>query len=376
MFNLQSEWVIITAALGLSLLFMMCLFLRIRRAAPDIGTSLPPTFKYLLKSAPFLTWAERAGKPLWGNTLVKRNHPDVLHKGQEALIDDHGRIPYKICKQTLGKTDYFFALEESKTNPVVKDKFVQTLSVTFAQMQLGLAIFDDNGQLALFNPALSQHLNLSVEWMLKKPSLLSFLDQLRDLGTLPEPKDYASWRNTFKSIERAAFKDDYQQDWLLPDGRTLRVTGRPHLTKGIVFIFEDVTSIVQMSEDFQTKTNELMTILNGASTGLVMIDSKGNILRYNHAFTKLLNTDKIPDTVIDLTRILQEIFEPTPVWGDLRDFVVELEHRATWQADVKLPQDISVSLVCTPLSNGNCLCEFTLPQTFINIDQGIACAAE
>ncbi len=57
---------------------------------------------------------------------------------------------------------------------------------------VGIAVFDHKNELSLFNPALSQHLGLRPEWLLKQPNLLSFMDRLRDTQVLPEPKDYTS----------------------------------------------------------------------------------------------------------------------------------------------------------------------------------------
>ena len=55
-------------------------------------------------------------------------------------------------------------------------KFVQTLAKTFAQLSIGLAIFDRNRQLALFNPALIDLTALPAEFLSARPNLLSFFD--------------------------------------------------------------------------------------------------------------------------------------------------------------------------------------------------------
>ena len=72
--------------------------------------------------------------------------------------------------------------------------FVQTLSKTFAQLSTGLAIFDRSRKLVMFNPALMDLTKLSAAFLSGQPDLNAFLDRLRDSGVLPEPKNYASWR--------------------------------------------------------------------------------------------------------------------------------------------------------------------------------------
>ena len=81
-------------------------------------------------------------------------------------------------------------INPSAQNPNGNHKVIQTLSATFAQLMVGIAVFDKNNELSLFNPALSQHLGLRPEWLLQQPNLLSFMDRLRDTQVLPEPKDY------------------------------------------------------------------------------------------------------------------------------------------------------------------------------------------
>ena len=104
-------------------------------------------------------------------------------------------------------------------------KFMQTLSQTFAQLSIGLAIFDRKRQLATFNPALLDMTDLNFEFLSGRPTLDALLDRLRDMRMLPEPKDYASWREQYSAMEKAAKAGSYSEHWNLPDGQTFRVTG-------------------------------------------------------------------------------------------------------------------------------------------------------
>ena len=57
-------------------------------------------------------------------------------------------------------------------------EFVQTLTKTFAHLPIGLAIFDRNRQLALFNPALMDLTTISPEFLTARPTLFAFLDRI------------------------------------------------------------------------------------------------------------------------------------------------------------------------------------------------------
>jgi PAS domain-containing protein len=78
---------------------------------------------------------------------------------------------------------------------IAQRNFVQTLAKTFAHLSTGLAIFDRNGQLALFNPALVDLSQLPGEFLSTRPDLLSFCNCLRDNQVMPEPTQFCMGRH-------------------------------------------------------------------------------------------------------------------------------------------------------------------------------------
>ena len=78
------------------------------------------------------------------------------------------------------------AIVEAET---AQRKFVQTMTKTFAQLSIGLAIFDRNRQLALFNPALIDLTSLPPDFLSCRPSLSSFFDRLRDQHMMPRAEE-------------------------------------------------------------------------------------------------------------------------------------------------------------------------------------------
>ncbi len=119
---------------------------------------------------------------------------------------------------------------------IAQRNFVQTLAKTFAQLSTGLAIFDRNSQLALFNPALVDLSALPIEFLSARPDLLSFFDRLCDSRVMPEPKNYNSWRQEIADVIAAATDGSYQETWSLDTGQTYRVSGRPHPDGAIAFL--------------------------------------------------------------------------------------------------------------------------------------------
>jgi PAS domain-containing protein len=284
------------------------------------------------------------------------------------------------CNSGLLETDNQTDMhaERAKKPPPMNasDQFIQTMSATFAHLQIGIAVFDNNNELSLFNPALSQHLGLRPEWLLKKPNLPGFLDRLRDTHILPEPVNYTSWRKTFMKIERSAMKDDYREDWDLPDGRSLRVVGRPHPSGTVVFLFEDVTNVLAMERRFRAQISNLENIINTTATGLIAFDRTGKVIFQNNTMKRIVGADYDSNSIQEFSCMMQAVFYPTPIWGDLRQYVEETE-RSAWQASVETQTGETVLVNVEPMPTGDTLCEFHF---LIKINQdtcdGLACAAQ
>ena len=128
--------------------------------------------------------------------------------------------------------------------------FVQTLTKTFATLSIGLAIFYRNRQLMLFNPALIDLTTLPADFLRARPNLLTVFDKLRDNQIMPEPKNYATWREKLAILVAAATEGTYTEIWNLPTGATFRTSGRPHPDGALAFLFEDMTAKISMSRQF------------------------------------------------------------------------------------------------------------------------------
>ncbi|MDO5603792.1 MAG: PAS-domain containing protein [Paracoccus sp. (in: a-proteobacteria)] len=166
-------------------------------------------------------------------------------------------------------------------------EFLQTLTKTFADLPIGLAIFDRERQLQLFNPALIDLTGLSASFLTCRPSLFSFLDQLRELRMVPEPRDYRSWRRQITTLESAAAAGHHVENWSLPGGRTYRVTGRPHPGGAIAFLFEDITSEVTLTRKFRAELILGAQVLDGLEQALIVFNAVGQVVASNRAYADL-----------------------------------------------------------------------------------------
>ena len=239
---------------------------------------------------------------------------------------------------------------------------MQPLTKTFAQLSIGLATFDRQRQLALFNPALIDLTSLPAEFLSARPNLLSFFDRLRDRQMMPEPKNYRSWRDQITDLVAAADNGLYLETWSLPSGLTYRISGRPHPDGAVAFLFEDISAEISLTRQFRSQLELGQSALNAMEQSIAVFSATGVLAFSNTAYRKMWHID--PDsgfaeiTVIDASRHWQSHSLPTPVWGDLRDFVNQFGDRSDWQAEVTLRDGRMVACHVAPMPGGATMVQF------------------
>lgn len=334
----------------------------------------------LLARAPFPVWTEEDGRVTWMNRRARqllgkrfRGRASLktrpLHRASDVMVaevpEGSGTRPLTVLAQTQGRRTAFWAQD---ARPLVETeeelhRIVQTLAATFAHIPIGLAIFDRRRNLTIFNPALSDLLGISPEWLARRPSLAEFLDHLRNDGALPEPRNYSSLKNQFEELETGAFKGKYEVEWVFPNGRLYRVTGRPHAEGGAALLFEDISRYASIEARYQSEIRKLQGTLDVLSDALAVFDAAGEMTFANDAFDALwgceLSRSAAPVSVTEVSAMLQERCDPSPLFGEMRDFVLSLEGRAEWEGVVfRKGSGTPVRLRFLPITEGRVVCEF------------------
>lgn len=245
---------------------------------------------------------------------------------------------------------------------IAQRNFVQTLAKTFAQLSIGLSIFDRNGQLALFNPALVDLTALPAEFLSSRPDLLSFFDRLRDNRVMPEPKNYHSWRQEISDVIAAATDGRYQETWTLDSGQTYRVSGRPHPDGAIAFLIEDISAEVSLARSFRSELELGQSMMNTFDTGLVVFSSSGILQFCNSAYREMWKLDPentfVDVTILDSIRDWQNQSQPNPAWGDIRDFVMKVGERVQWESRIIGADGCDYDCVVKPIALGATVVRF------------------
>lgn len=341
-------------------------------------------------TAPYPMWQmDTAGRLLWNNAAYAMLAQNTGHDPQKPLFSEicdltGSTAPKRASISTKDgdKTLWFdvsqtvidgvivahaIDIEAVISTEVAQRNFVQTLAKTFAQLSTGLAIFDRNGRLALFNPALIDLTQLPAEFLSSRPDLLSFFDRLREKRMMPEPKNYLSWRQEISNVIAAASDGRYQETWTLETGQTYRVSGRPHPDGAVAFLIEDISAEILVTRNFRAELDLGQSLLDALPDALVMFSASGTLTLHNQAFSEMWGVD--PDssivefTILDAIHIWESASQNTSLWHEISRFVFGSGDRKPWSQIFKTRQGQEYRCSVFPTSGNATAVRFSLQNT-------------
>lgn len=243
--------------------------------------------------------------------------------------------------------------------------FMQTLTKTFAHLSTGLAIFDQDRKLVLFNPALLDLTGLSPDLLTMRPTLPSFFDALREGSMIPEPRDYKSWRNQITDIEEAAASGLYEETWSLSSGQTYRVTGRPHPNGALALSFEDISNEMSQTRRYRADLELGQAVIDAVDAAIAVFSSSGMLVMSNAAYAALWDHDPAASLgaeggIAKMCDYWRGATAPTSIWDRFEDFSVESGLRNPWQDEARLSNGQRISCQFSPLAGGATMATFRI----------------
>ncbi|WP_435702720.1 PAS-domain containing protein [Yoonia sp.] len=332
--------------------------------------------------SPQMVWQEdQSGRIVWANTAFERfaedrnpalfarfdrNVEDGTQKRQRVACLDDANHWFDVTTIKRDGGLLHFANDATALVRADEDRrsFVQTLGKTFADLSIGLAIFDKSRQLAMFNPALLDMTRLPVTFLSARPGVDSFLDRLRELRMMPEPKNYASWRDQFTAMEAAAKDGTYTENWTLPDGQAFRVTGRPHPNGAFAILFEDITAEVSLTRRFRTDIETSQAVLDTLPDAIAVFTGAGTMVISNAVYGKLWGTDT--DLGLGHRDIRTEVCAwqencvASPMWTQMSDFVQRIGSRKPWTENAMLVDGRHLCCHAIPIAGGMTMVRFVI----------------
>lgn len=349
--------------------------------------------------APLPIWRESAeGEVIWANATYLNLVTDRLEEGEDLSwplqklfaqspmpeqtqgerkklvgIGDQKDCWFDLYEFADSKTRLIYALPADHTVKAEEGlrAFMQTLTKTFAHLSTGLAIFDKDRKLVLFNPSLIDLTGLAPDLLTKRPSLSMFFDALRDSSMIPEPRDYKSWRNQITDLDQAAASGLYEETWSLPSGQTYRVIGRPHPNGALALSIEDISSEMSQTRRYRADLELGQAVIDEVGTAIAVFSTTGMLVMSNAAYAELwghdpaasLSAEGSISTICDYWR---SATAPSTIWDRIEDFSNLSGPRDAWEDEARLSDGRLVNCRFSPLAGGATMATFALKANEMN----------
>lgn len=325
-----------------------------------------------------ITWANQAyvhlagivsdatGAPPWPLPLVFPTAQDAAPRLRLALPGSDAVEWFDKVALPDADGQVLFALPAGgavQTEQTLRE-FVQTLTKTFAHLPIGLAIFDRQRKLQLFNPALTDLAALPVDFLAGRPTLFAFLDAMRDRRMIPEPKDYKTWRAQMAALESAAAAGQYEETWSLASGVTYRVTGRPHPEGALALMIEDISDEVSRTRTYRADLALGQSVIDAMEEAVAVFSSAGVLVLSNAAYAELWDSD--PGAVVAETGVAaavqhwQSRCAIDPIWSEAEAFLSSDGDRTRWDAGARMRDGRALRCRFVPVAGGATLVAFAV----------------
>jgi len=199
------------------------------------------------------------------------------------------------------------------------DKHVRAHDETLNHVADAVAIFSAERKLTFHNRAFAKMWDMDEGFLLDMPTHGQLLDRLRERRKLPAQAEYAKWRAEELSyyLDISGIEED---EWHLPDNRTLKVTRQRHPMGGLLILFKDITSELDLRTKYNAMIKTQSKTLDSLHEAVVVFGSDGRLKLSNSAFAELWGVE-------------EELLKDEPDYDDIADFCVPLFHdRDTWNA--------------------------------------------
>lgn len=167
---------------------------------------------------------------------------------------------------------------ESKPN-------LETRFRSFDRLATAFAVFDVEQRLTHFNQAYVALLQLDVDWLANHPRDGEILDRLRQARRLPEKADYREWKTAWLSVYGT--NAQIEDQWHLPDGRTLHVVADSDSDGGITYLYENITERLALESRYNALIQVQRETLDTLREGVAVFAPSGRLRLYNRAFATI-----------------------------------------------------------------------------------------
>ncbi|MBD3677424.1 MAG: PAS domain-containing protein [Rhodobacteraceae bacterium] len=204
------------------------------------------------------------------------------------------------------------------------DTFIQTLTKTFAGLTVGLAVFDRERLLVVFNPALSDLTSLPVDFLAARPTLFGFLERL-GAQRIADERQNVPPREMVLAFDGDGPELGHSETWKLVTGQTYRLSAMPQPDGALTLLIEDISAEVSLNRRYRGEIALRQGVIDSLDEAMAIFSEEGELMLANAAYARLWGSD--PNAVLgrigieEATRLWHLRCKPTDIWADIRDQV-------------------------------------------------------
>ena len=162
---------------------------------------------------------------------------------------------------------------------------VETRFRSFDRLATAFAVFDADQRLAHFNQAYVDLWQLDAKWLATHPRDGEILDRLRQSRTSPRKPTTAIGRRA--GSRPTAPTRSGEDQWHLPDGRTLHVVADSAAEGGITYLYENVTERLALESRYNALIHVQRETLDTLREGVAVFGPNGRLRLHNRAFASI-----------------------------------------------------------------------------------------
>jgi signal transduction histidine kinase len=238
---------------------------------------------------------------------------------------------------------------------------LETRFRSFDRLATAFAVFDINQRLTHFNQAYVDLWQLDPDWLAIHPRDGEILDRLRQERRLPEKADYRDWKKAWLSAYGSNAQAEDQ--WHLPDGRTLHVVADSEGEAGVTYLYENVTERIALESRYNALIQVQRETLDTLREGVAVFAPSGRLRLYNQAFATIwrlnprqLDAEPHIEEVIDWCRILYDAPED---WERIKAAVTAImPERVPYESEFDRADGSVLVCAVLPLPDGGTLLKY------------------
>ena len=232
---------------------------------------------------------------------------------------------------------------------------------TLDKVATAVAIFDSERRLAYFNGAYQKLWQLEEPWLKSAPVESALLDRLREAGRLPEDRNYRDWKAKF--LARTRSEPSCEEQWHLPDGRTLQVLAENRSDGGVTYLYVDQTERLALESAYNEQIKAQRETLDSLQEGVAVFGTDGRLKFNNEAFAAIwhLGGDVASGKphIRDVIPRIEAQYDDPETWTALAQAVTNFSHeRRPLDGTMTRADQSMIAFAAMPLPDGATLLTF------------------